>query len=405
MPLQFETKSAERILCFVPSGVFEKNGWEDFKGQIAQTCMYNSGEFLARLCFTTKPFNSDQSPILKGIFEYKSQLVKNEGVNTLILRILLSLNAIKDGLDDNAIPQLIASFSKLPFNFDSFFRCLEMFLPNANLELHFAELKKIQATYPEIINSRLFADSLPKFTSLFTKNITPEAIFNSVNDYFYTAELENMRRLFGVPEFKQILKSNRLDFEKPNINEVSSTVAQKVHYRRSIIQHFFNLQMWLTNQNVPQKDVPSVMHFKAFIRTTLENRGPIQISGLIGIPSYLPNSTFDIPGKMVGSRLLVGFKKDTYRPDPKNGHAVIIIGLMDDFVIYLDPYTPSEVGEQRKAYVVSLDRMFTAVKEHANNITRGVINIYYNDPSRIDTTPEMLKLCMPNKGTLKIGVS
>ena len=210
-----------------------------------------------------------------------------------------------------------------------------------------------------------------------------------------------MKKLFGIPEFKKILNSNGLDFDKSNPNEVSSTIAQKVHYRRSIIQHFFNLSLGLTNTHVLKKDVPNAMAFKAFIRNVLENRGPIQISGLIGMPSYLPNSTFDIPGKMVGSRLLVGFKKDTYRPDPKNGHAVIIIGVMDNFVIYLDPHTPSEVNAQRKAYVVSLDRMFAAVKEHANSITGGVINIYYNDPMKIDTTPEMLRSCMSHKATLK----
>lgn len=399
MPLLFEEISDSNVVCFVPSGVFEDDRkWHDFRPQIAETCLYNTSELIKRLCFTTKPFSIEDSPNIQGIMKYKQQLETIEGVKNLILRILIILNSMKQNMGGD-INVLFDALSQ-DFNLDRFKLIASKVLGNTDeLEYQFKQIQSVLENQRDIHKNKLFIAALPKFKSIFKPaNITPETINQQVSEYFMKVELMYMNELFKVPSFQKQLKDEEIDFESEDIN---LAINLRLHYRRTIIQQIFNKSLRLNSAQLDISKFDTPEKLREILKELLIHRGPLQVSGYIGLPSYRPNSIVDIKGKKAGSRELLGFKKGSYDESKNISHAVTVIGIVDNLVIFIDPIHGSK-KDDRKAFAVSIDRMHAGIIKAAQRMMKEpIFLITYNpDPNEIDTTEEMLKEVMQTK---KVG--
>lgn len=375
MPLLYEINDKQdSILCFVPSGHLTEEGFTSFPPQLGNTCWHHAQQMLVSMCYTQKPFDIDnQDDVVQEINNIKCELgyIAEMAFFAKELFWLLytrkSKNKFKVLGSDNS-----SNYCHMLVNDEYNGKEKHSFLTLCRKEPFLNYCKEIALTINTIINaSKKDSENGSK-------------IDDSITKYFLNVQIRAIESRFTFEPLMQ-----QLEISTPGIASIKNCPnEQKIgHYLMSLkIANLKNLDFRESRYYNVLSLSPECK--KNIIRNQLLNKGPFLIEGKIGVPYYRgvkPN----VIGNF-GSLSLLGFNANAYNPDTDRAHMVLVIGMHQDKVIYLDPLVGNKV-DQRQAYIMSIDKFIERTIAHQQENKQEALNLYYVEPEKIDTTMDLME--------------
>lgn len=381
MPLLFEIKEDDNILCFVPNGHKVGNTFVDLPAQYGPSCWNHAAYRLASMYHTQNGFDITKQPwVVQEITRITAEI--SDYVHMKYFWDLMFNECVLLG---NINPDLIrAKVSKIKTQDE----LKEKFpsLRSISDKYEFA-LNRIYTVHAEFFINEFIKVAAVIFTQLILKKELSKNDFKQmIHEHFIMLRNSIMENFLARPEVKNLIR-------EPNIIaylELSKSLApeQRTGTYYWTMEFLYNKHLGLKRLHNTSQINPDMWRFIFY--KLLDSNGPFLIHGYVGKPFYSnvePNTCGNF-----GSLELLHFPKSAaYKLDNlTTAHVVVVIGLLDDKVIYLDPSDPSLVAGPRRAYVTRLDAFMTRVLAFQNKNHKNLLELYVTQADLIDTSAELL---------------
>ena len=388
MPLLHEIKDLddETILCFLPSGHLTDEGFKDFPVQIGNTCGYYAIQRLTTLKHTQKPFKeTEYGPIGIILLLVKDKLGSIEKIKDMCLRI--SYSFIKGNLIVNS-------------------NTLQLYLQNLpkivkdELEEINASEKKKPSSMKIKNNNEIFIEMFlcmgETFTANYHKiNVNNFQEFSSTFSIIFSEYMQKIgddirREYFKYLPLKDLLAKEGLDFDVSNQQDLEPCNLQQI---------IFGLNSAIIP--ITEDQELNYRSWKTFFIKILSELGPFVVGGYVGIHCYSGAESKDCGS--LGSVTLLAFNDIAYKNiSCQQPHAVIVIGIYRNKIIYLDPNDGSKLLGPRQAYIMDIYKFMERIKTSNQLMYDGVLRLITIKKGEIDTTLELMQSQIGKKSTYAI---
>lgn len=422
MPKLYEVNTDNDVLCYIPSGKISDNGRQTTQfSQDGETCWFYSTKRLAK----AMGFKFDD-PKMSKRYELISTFRKTQ--SKLDTAILIAATILVENCPDDKIERLLTIHlliqrgllkahqfnyriaEHLTHNYISpekypLFRQLKSFKDDAQMIM--AYIQRYKTYNPSPITSKdpktieaivLWLKARNPYQSQLLECACDTADkLNSLGSTQFSKWSDNPRKLIQTTSTP--LVSNLFSTERPSViilgdgSEHTSnqapqqalTVQEKQIKRASALLDFSEK---INNETFAVFKMKATTFSTAMeLMDQLKQNGPVIISGYYGSSYYAspPQVLKDKNGKvqLFGTRKLIGWSKGTAMTrdnfNAQIAHQIIVIGVkynhenpLRSHILFIDPNDSSFPGEQRKAYLMSFERLLQ------NQVTRGSVTAHYS---------------------------
>lgn len=416
MPKRYEVNTHNQVLCYIPSGkVTENNQQQTQFAQDAGTCWFHSTKRLANAtgCQLDTPILTQRYKLISAFRKKQSNLE----ATLLIAASLLSENYPNESIEPLARNYVLINRKIVAahrFNFwlaknitpyifhkqDILFRQLKSVESDTKAISEYVE--RYRKFHPEATRIHNSSDIEAIVSWLKARNpyqsqllewacITADGLSKLGSTEFAQDWSQEPRRLLQMvsnPINPNLVFSERpavivlgasAEFTRPAL-ELS--VAEKQAKRTLALTEF--------NQKIRRETLavfkmnPTTFSNAAELMERLKNQGPLILMGFYGTHYYTasPHALRNEDGsaQTIGTRQLLGWNKGETKQlnftGIKEVHQIIVIGIkynsqnpIRSHVIFIDPNDNSFPGEQRKAYVMSFERLLQNKPTSGGSIT------------------------------------
>lgn len=384
MPLLFELSNEDSILCFVPRGHRKDGVFIDLPGQSANTCAINNAYRLLSMCYTQTDIESrEQSLVLNAVNNCQAKIELIIIMQQACDALIKACNIIRTPFDKvkKTIDKLDYEGAKLML-WDAFFSNKDNRINRVLDTILKQHLDAIKVHTIELVPAILSV----VFSKVIEASQKAENIRKLQNDYFVGKQLEIMKEFLENPHVYKYMLENEYSIveEQKYSRQDFISIHRNRLYNIYLDENKFKLMPYAHDSGKP------LAIMKKILMKTLEKNGPFTAVGSMGVGFYTADPK---PFKTLGSVQLLYFPKGSYSEEASSmgrQHAILVIGIVDDYVVYLDPLCSSTIDGPREAYVMKIETFLQRVDECRIKNGYKTASFYCVDSKRIDTTPELM---------------